>query len=322
MEAINFVSPVFKQKNYLTDGGLETDLIFNKDIALKHFAAFELLGTEEGRNVLAAYYKPYLSLAEKYKMGFVMESPTWRASYDWGVKLGYTHDELFALNKRAIKFIRELALPFSQSLSHILVSGNIGPRGDGYKADVRMTVDQAKAYHLDQVKAFAFSDADVVTAMTITCSDEAIGIIQAGQSFQIPVVVSFTLETDCKLPSGETLQEAIDRTDKETNNYVTHYMINCAHPRHFVDSLTGDGNWKQRIGGIRANASVKSHAELDESEELDAGDKCLLADGYVELFQLLPSLKVVGGCCGTDWTHIEEICEKTVEHLEIPSPFT
>jgi S-methylmethionine-dependent homocysteine/selenocysteine methylase len=308
MKAINHASSVFREKNYLTDGGLETDLLFNKGIVLKHFAAFELLGNEKGQSVLADYYKPYLALAEKYRMGFVIESPTWRASSDWAIKLGYTHDELFALNKRAIIFMRELALPFSPSLPHIIVSGNIGPRGDGYKADVRMTSEQAKVYHLEQVKAFALADADLVTAVTITYSDEAIGIINAARSFTLPVVISFTVETDGRLPSGESLQNAIERTDKETNRYAAHYMINCAHPRHFLHTLRAKDNWKKRIRGIRANASLKSHAELDESDTLDAGDKCLLAEGYVQLFERLPQLKVIGGCCGTDSSHMEEVC--------------
>jgi S-methylmethionine-dependent homocysteine/selenocysteine methylase len=310
MDVINHSSPLFKQQHYLSDGGLETTLIFHKGIALNHFAAFELLRNEEGKRTLEAYYQPYLLLAEKYRLGFVMESPTWRASCDWGVKLGYTHDELFALNKQSIKFIREIAGPFSQSLPHIIISGNIGPRGDGYKADSQMTAEQAKVYHLEQVKAFALADADVVTALTITYSDEAIGIINAARSFNLPVVVSFTVEMDGKLPSGELLEQAIERTDKATDHYAEHYMINCAHPQHFLPMLHTGGEWKKRICGIRANASLKSHAELDGSDTLDTGDKCLLADGYAQLFRLLPSLSVIGGCCGTDSSHMEEICKK------------
>jgi homocysteine S-methyltransferase len=313
MENTNHPSAVFRENHYLTDGGLETTLIFHKGISLNYFAAFELLRTEEGKKTFAAYYQPYLLLAEQYKLGFVMESPTWRASSDWGFKLGYTHDELFALNKQAIKFMRELAQPFSQRLPHIIISGNIGPRGDGYKAENQMTAEQAKVYHLEQIKAFALADADLVTAVTITYSYEAIGIVQVAQSFRLPVVISFTVETDGRLPSGELLQEAIEKTDKETEYYAAHYMINCAHPQHFSHQLNKDGDWKKRIRGIRANASLKSHAELDESDTLDTGDKCLLADGYIELFHQLSELKVIGGCCGTDHSHIAEICKALEE---------
>ena len=309
MTLIKRSSPVFNQGIYLSDGGLETTLIFQKGISLNYFAAFELLRHDEGKKALEEYYNPYLLLAEKYRLGFILESPTWRASCDWGFKLGYTHDELFALNKQSIKFMRELAHPFGKTVWPIIVSGNIGPRGDGYKADVRMTAEQAKVYHTEQVKAFALADADVVSAITITYSDEAIGIINAAKSFGLPVVISFTVETDGRLPSGETLYQAIERTDKETESYAEHYMINCAHPQHFLHSFEPDGNWLGRIRGVRANASLKSHAELDESDTLDAGDKCLLADGYNQLFDLLPALKVIGGCCGTDHSHMEEICQ-------------
>jgi S-methylmethionine-dependent homocysteine/selenocysteine methylase len=315
MQANTFSETLSNEIQYLTDGGLETDLIFNRGIALRCFAAFELLGNEEGRKLLANYYKPYLELAEKYKRGFVIETPTWRANPDWGVKLGYSHDELFALNKRAVMFMRELAQPFYQTLPHIIVSGNIGPRGDGYKAENRMSAEQAKAYHLGQVKAFALADADRVSAVTITYSDEAIGIVQAASAFNLPVVISFTVEIDGKLPGGESIQAAIERTDAETDYYTLHYMINCAHRRHFTGKLEAEGDWKKRIGGIRANASLKSHAELDECDQLDAGDKALLADGYTQLAKLLPRLKVIGGCCGTDCEHLEVICNGLEKQL-------
>jgi len=176
-----------------------------------------------------------------------------------------------------------------------------------------MNAGQAKAYHIEQIKAFALADADVVTAATITYSDEAIGIVDAARSFGMPVVISFTVEIDGKLPSGETLREAIEKTDRETDYYTEHFMVNCAHPHHFINEFEGDGDWKWRIGGIRANASLKSHAELDESDSLDAGDKCLLARGYAALFEHLPNMKVIGGCCGTDHSHLEEICSEVLK---------
>lgn len=256
MEILQQSSFVFKQKHYLSDGGLETTLIFHKGIRLNHFAAFELLCNERGRKILEEYYRPILLLAEKYRLRFVIESPTWRASSDWGYKLGYTHDELFALNKQSIKFIRELAREFS-GLTDIVVSGNIGPRGDGYETDMQMSVEQAKAYHMEQVKAFALADADVVTAVTISYSNEAIGIINAARSLGLPVVVSFNVETDGRLPGGELIQHAIEITDNETDGYAEHYMINCAHPQHFLHTLNAEGEWKKRVHGIRANAAFK-----------------------------------------------------------------
>jgi len=312
-----YASSLFKQHYYLTDGGLETTLIFQRNIPLKHFAAFELLTSKEGKRALEAYYQPYLQIAQKNKLGFIAETPTWRANADWGVKLGYAHDELAALNKQSVKFIRELVEPFT-SLPHVIISGNLGPRGDGYKTENRMTAVEAKTYHLEQIKTFALADADVVSAFTLTYSDEAIGIVNAAKTVNMPAVISFTVETDGNLPSGESLQQAIEKTDKETACYAEHFMVNCAHPRHFSHVLQTDEPWKKRIRGIRANASCKSHAELDECEVLDAGDKHLLSAGYLRLFELLPALQIIGGCCGTDHNHLEAIWMDATANISHP----
>lgn len=289
---------------YLTDGGLETTLIFHQGIDLPHFAAFELLTHPAGQKALRQYYLPYLRIAQQYGLHFILETPTWRANTDWGFKLGYSPTKLQTINRQAVHFMRELAdgLPS-------LISGCIGPRSDGYTPRSLMRIQEAQAYHQPQISIFAEEAANMVTAMTLNYSDEAIGIVQAAQAVSIPVAISFTVETDGKLPNGESLQEAIERTDRCTNGYASHFMINCAHPEHFVAMLQQPGDWKQRIRGIRANASVKSHAELDECETLDAGDKHALAKGYAQLMELLPALRIIGGCCGTDHSHMEEICK-------------
>jgi S-methylmethionine-dependent homocysteine/selenocysteine methylase len=104
-----------------------------------------------------------------------------------------------------------------------------------------------------------------------------------------------------------SLAEAIEQTDASTNGYVTHFMVNCAHPTHFDHVLDGTAPWASRIGGLRANASRLSHAELDEMVELDSGDPADLAARYVGLRSALPNLHVLGGCCGTDHRHVAAI---------------
>lgn len=296
-----------REDYYLTDGGLETTLVFHKGIVLPHFAAFELLEHPEGRSALLEYYQPYLELARKCGLHFILETPTWRANTNWGFKLGYTQGELDKINRQAVQLMRELKLLAHES-EKVLISGNIGPAGDGYKAEKILSSSEAKRYHQPQALAFAGAHADFITALTLNYSDEAVGIVLSAEEVSLPVVISFTVETDGRLPSGETLKEAIEKTDRMTGGYTTHFMINCAHPEHFTDVLREDGAWRNRIRGIRANASTKSHAELDESETLDTGDKHLLAEGYTELISLLPDLRIFGGCCGTDHTHLEEIC--------------
>ena len=300
--------PQLGDQVFATDGGLETTLIHHHGIALRDFAAFELLGDRSGISTLRAYYHTYARLAANYDLGLVLEAPTWRASADWGSRLGYDADALAELNRTSIRVLCEIRRAFTTRDSRIVVSGNVGPRGDGYVADRRMTPRQAYDYHAAQIATFAGTEADMVGAFTINYVDEAVGIARAAKASEIPVAISFTVETDGRLPSGETLEHAVARTDAETDAYPAYYMINCAHPTHFAHVLESGGRWRERIRGLRANASTRSHAELDSSTTLDEGDPRKLGLQYKALNDVLPQLTVVGGCCGTDHRHIQAIC--------------
>jgi len=294
---------------FLTDGGLETTLVFHDGMDLPYFAAFDLLKDETGTTRLHAYYQQYIDLAIEYGLGFMLESATWRASSDWGEKMGYTVDELSRINRRAVTLLQELRAQNQTNQTPMIISGNVGPRGDGYVPDQLMSPDVAAAYHLPQIRSLADAGADLITALTLPTIEEAIGIVQAAQSADIPVVISFTVETDGRLPNGQTLRTAIETVDATTNIGPAYYMINCAHPSHFDQVLTGNASWLSRIQGIRANASCKSHAELDESDTLDDGNPQELGQQYRVLQTLLPHLSVLGGCCGTDHRHIGAIAQ-------------
>lgn len=299
--------PQTKQQLFLTDGGLETTLIFHDQLDLPCFAAFDLLKSDAGAKRLRDYFIRYTQIARDQQAGMVLEAPTWRANADWAAKLGYDADRLADANRKAIGLLLEIRGAFETPASPMVVSGNLGPRGDGYVADRRMSVKQARAYHTSQIETFAATDADMLAAFTMNYVEEAIGIVQAAQSADMPVAISFTVETDGRLPSGDTLAEAIERTDTETGGHTAYFMINCAHPTHFQDVLQDADGWHLRIGGVRANASRCSHAELDEATELDDGNPAELGAEYVTLRTLLPNVTVVGGCCGTDHRHIEAI---------------
>jgi S-methylmethionine-dependent homocysteine/selenocysteine methylase len=285
----------------LTDGGIETVLIFEEGLELPCFAAFDLLRTPEGTAAVRAYYEPYLAIAREHGRPFVLSAPTWRSSSDWGEQLGYTPDELAAANRGAVALMEEIRA--ANPDLEIAIDAPIGPRGDGYVVGDTMSAAEAERYHAVQIASL--SGADVVTALTMTYADEAIGIVGAARKAGLPVVVSFTVETDGRLPSGQPLGEAIEYTDAEAA--PDSFMVNCAHPEHFAAIL--DGEWTSRIRGLRANASRKSHAELDDSETLDTGDAAELGALYAELRARLPQLELVGGCCGTDHRHIAAIAE-------------
>jgi S-methylmethionine-dependent homocysteine/selenocysteine methylase len=293
---------------FITDGGLETSLIFQQGFDLPAMAAFDLLRRPGGFEVLRDYFGPYIRLARENKAGFILESPTWRASRDWGGMLGYTGGDLRDLNRKSIAMLADIRGRQENRNTHMIISGCIGPRGDGYQVSARMTAREAEAYHGEQIRTFSETAADLVTAFTLNYAEEAVGIVRAAQKAQIPAVIGFTVETDGRLPSGQTLGEAVTAVDQVTDSGPAWYMINCAHPNHFTAALVHGGRWVQRIRAIRPNASAKSHAELDGSDTLDTGDPRDLGRRCADLAAKLPHLNVFGGCCGTDHRHVEQIC--------------
>ena len=299
--------PQLNGKVFLTDGGLETTLIFHEGIDLPCFAAFELLNTGNGRETLLDYYRRYATIAADAGSGFVLESPTWRANTDWARTLGHSDEQLAEINRAAIGLMETVRNEYRRRVDPIVISGNIGPRGDGYVSGEQMTAGEAADYHSAQIDVFADSNADLVTAVTMTYAEEAIGIIQAARDRYVPVVISFTTETDGRLPSGQPLGAAIEQVDDETDGSAAYFMVNCAHPDHFRDSLDPRAAWTTRIRGVRANASRCSHAELDDATELDAGDPQEFGFLHQQLRRLFPQLSVLGGCCGTDHRHVSAI---------------
>jgi homocysteine S-methyltransferase len=294
----------------LTDAGLETVLVFDEGFELPCFAAFPLVDSDEGRAALRRYYASFLELGRDRGVPLVLSAPTWRANPDWGRRLGYEGDDLAAVNRRGVSFVEavrdELLGPTARD--DVVVEGCVGPRSDGYRPTLVMDADEAEQYHAVQLQTLAETGCEQVSALTLTYVDEAIGIVRAAQAAQLPVVVSLTVETDGRLPSGASIEDSIDAIDAATDGAAQSFMINCAHPTHFADALP-EGDSRDRIRGLRANASARSHEELDEAEELDAGDPDDLAERYVALRRDLPELEVLGGCCGTDIRHVTAICD-------------
>lgn len=308
MERYRQALPQLSGGIFLTDGGLETTLIYHDCLDLPEFAAFDLLNQTEGREALWRYFESYAALAVEHSVGFILESATWRANPDWGKKLGYSPEMLDEVNRESIRLLDEVREVHASEESPMVISGCVGPRGDGYDPSHLMTPDEAAEYHGLQIGTFNTTDADMITAITMPYADEAAGIARAAASFGMPSVISFTVETDGRLPTGQPLGEAIEQVDDSCEVVPAYYMINCAHPSHFAATLADGAGWVERIRGIRANASTLSHAELDNATELDDGNPVELANQYRALIGLFPHINVLGGCCGTDQRHIEEIC--------------
>jgi len=299
--------PQLEGTTLVTDSGLETDLIFHHGIDLPAFAAFVLLREERGRSLLESYFREHLETAAAHGVGCVLETPTWRASADWAAAVGWSRDQVARVNRDAVELVVGVRAAVPHQAGPCLISGCVGPRSDGYVVGTRMTVDEARRYHTEQVDILAETPADLVSLLTATYPEEAIGFVRAAQAAGVPSVVSFTVEVDGRLPDGSTLGDAITAVDHATAAGPAYYMVNCAHPRHVRPALDPAADWARRVVGVRANASTKSHAELNGATELDDGDPVALAEQLLALRSVLPSLTVLGGCCGTDVRHIDAL---------------
>lgn len=288
---------------HLTDGGLETTMIFHEGLDLPQFASFTLLGHAKGRAALRRYYTGFLDQAAQLGLGFVIDTPTWRASEGWGEVMGLQPGEIDRINREAVAFVESVR--DAHGAGDAILCGTIGPHGDAYRPDSVLGPDEAFDYHHRQIGVLADEGVDLVAAMTLSSAGEAIGIAEAARDVGVPVTLSFTVETDGRLIGGMTLAEAMAQTDAETAGYPAWYGINCAHPDHFAGDLRGD--WLARLGAVRANASRQSHAALDAATELDDGDPEELAQAYAAMCKTLPGLRILGGCCGTDLRHVAAI---------------
>jgi S-methylmethionine-dependent homocysteine/selenocysteine methylase len=294
---------------FVTDAGCETDLIFNKGIEIREFAAHTLLEEPAGRQALADYYRGFLSLGHRYRTGMVLDCPTWKAHPFWAADLGTDDAGLAAANRGAVAFACGLREEYTGMTGPVVVNALVGPRGDAYAPEEGVAADEAESYHATQLSWLADTEVDMVTALTFTQSGEAIGVTRAARAAGLPIVVSFTVETDGTLPTGEALGDAIDAVEQATDGTPAYYMINCAHPDHFIGVIDSDAPWASRVQGLRCNASRKSHAELDAAEVLDDGNPIEFAKGYQALAERLPGLNVLGGCCGSDLRHVTGVVE-------------
>jgi homocysteine S-methyltransferase len=293
---------------FVTDGGLETDLIFHGGVDLPWFAAFPLLEDARGRELLRRYYDGYLDLARTHRTGFVVESATWRANLDWAERLGFSPARLAEVNLAAIRLAEDVRAAAGAEGITAVVSGCVGPREEA------MTAEEAERYHSAQITTLAATTADLVTGVTITDSAEAIGIVNAAAAVDVPVAISFTVETDGRLATGQSLREAIEQVDTETGDGPAYFMVNCAHPVHLATTFDDEGPWLRRIAGLRLNASTRSHAELDEAEDLDEGEPEAFGAGVAALRERLPGATVFGGCCGTDTRHVAAVWHRLASH--------
>jgi len=291
---------------FLTDGGTETWLIHKRGLELPYFSSFHLLNDARATEEIRSYYRSFADIAVEHGTAFIFDSLTYRASTDWGELLGYSAGALAEMNLMALELYREVAHESGLADSDAIISGCIGPKGDAYEQNAALAADGAQEYHQVQVDTFKSGDVDIVTALSLSSSQEAIGIVRAAQAAGLQSAISFMVEKDHCLQSGESLQTAIETVDRATGAAAAYFMVNCAHPIDFGPALT-DGKWVSRVHGIRANSSKQEHSLLNTLGHLDEGNPEELAGEYASLKSRYPDMNVFGGCCGTDFTHVRQI---------------
>ncbi|MEW9920013.1 homocysteine S-methyltransferase family protein [Marimonas sp. MJW-29] len=301
--------PQMNGQNMTCGGGFETWLQYVDGFELRHFCAFELINDKRGLACLTDYQRKLVEAAVENGFGVINEGLHYRASRDWGELIGFSREALEEINIRGIEFYRDIAKEYESPETPMLVGGVIGPRGDAYNVGRTPNVAEAEDYHSEQIQTFKKAGADLVSALTFSSVEEAIGLAKAAKAEGMPVVISFFIAKGGKLKGGETLEEAIAAVDAATDNAPVYYMINCTHPTEFAPALTA-GDWINRLGGFMPNAVAMETLDLCKLGHLEDGDPKELGGQMAEIARRLPHINVWGGCCGTDGRHIAEIARQ------------
>jgi S-methylmethionine-dependent homocysteine/selenocysteine methylase len=291
---------------FLTDGGIETEIMYKWGFELPHFAMYPLLDNPDAMSAVRAMYRRYLDVVAKHRLSALMGGLDYRASPDWGALLGYSPEALAEANLRSIAFLRELADEYADDIPQILIAGYVGPRGDAYQTNRTITAAEAEDYHAVQLATLKAADVDLAWALTFNNIPEAIGVARAAARIGVPLAISFTLDTTSRLSSGPSLARAVETVETETDGAPAFYSLNCSHPVEFEPALT-PGGWTERVRGFRPNASRMDKIALCKLGHLEEGDPVELGRLMGTLARRYPHMDVWGGCCGTGDVHLDQI---------------
>jgi len=298
---------------FLTDDGIETEIMYKWGFELPHFAMYPLLDNPDAMAAMRGMYRRYLDVVARHRLSALMGGLDYRASPDWGALLGYSREGLAEANLRSIAFLRELAAEYADDIAQILIAGYVGPRGDAYKVNRTITAPEAEDYHAAQLATLREADVDLAWALTFNNIPEAIGVARAAAGIGVPLAISFTLDGASRLSSGPSLAEAIETVEAATGAAApAFYTLNCSHPLEFEPALSTQGDWIERVRGFRPNASKMDKIALCKLGHLEEGDPVELGRLMGALARRYPHMDVWGGCCGTGDVHLDEIARNLV----------
>jgi S-methylmethionine-dependent homocysteine/selenocysteine methylase len=303
------IPPRLDGRFYLTEGGTETEVLYKWGFELPEFAMYPLLDNAEAHEVIKNIYRRYFEAAERHDTGMLILGHDYRASPDWGAKLGYSPEGLAEMQRRTIEFLDGMRREYEGRVRDVYIGGCIGPRGDAYGTGGDISEAEAEAYHSVQLTTLGSTRADLAVATTFNNIPEAVGVVRAAERIGIPIGVNLTLTTEGRLRSGPTLREAVETIEERTNGAAAWFGTNCAHPLEFAGALADAGPWLERLRCIRPNAVQMDQIALCKLGHLEDGDPVELGQQMGEVARLLPRADILGGCCGTDERHLGEIAK-------------
>ena len=260
--------------------------------------------------ILTNLYKQYISVAQKYNIPIMLMTPTRKVNFETIRYTEYNNRNLIIDSCNYLEEIRNEYIEFSEK---IFIGGLLGCKGDAYRSEEAMAIDDAYLFHSIQVSEFIKGNIDFLFAGIMPALSEAIGMAQAMAESGLPYIISFMVRKDGCLLDGTSIAEAIKIIDNEVCPQPICYMANCIHPNNLKMALKNEINqntpYLNRFSGIQANSSSLSPEELNNSSALHVGNYDEMVSEMIFLANEY-HLKILGGCCGTDNVFLEKLAEK------------
>ncbi len=318
---MNLKQTIAISKIILTEGGMIERIKRNDDIQVDpQIAHSAMVYGKKGREILRKIYSGYLDVGKKYNCPVISLAPTWRANPE-RIKKSIFKNKKKEINKDCVDFLNEIRNSYSGYSSSIFIGGMMACKGNAYDPKEALSENAAKSFHQEQAGYLAESKIDFIKAATLPALSEALGIAAAISTYNVPYVLSFVINRDAALLDGTPIHKAIEIIDSETDVNPLFYMVNCVHPTIFEEAISMESkifpDILNRIVGFQANSSLKSPAELDNLSFPDTIQPGEFADLMISIHKKF-GIKILGGCCGTDDSHINALARK----LFIKNPYT
>lgn len=306
---MNFLETIKNNEIILTEGGMVERIRRSDQVTLDdHIAHAGLIYENPAKEIMTNIYKEYISVGLKHNFPFLTLAPTWRANPERIIKSKYS-DKLEVLNRDCITYMKNIRAGFGDYSSKIFIGGMMACKNDAYKPEEALTETEAIHFHSTQTEQLSEAGVDFIKAATLPALTEALGIATAISNIDAPYIISFVVRPEGTLLDGIKLVDAINTIDDKVKNPPLFYMCNCVHPSVFEKTLENNPDVTNRLIGLQANTSAKSPEELESLSYLDTTDPEDFSDMMIKL-QKKFKLKVLGGCCGSDNTHMEAIGKK------------